>query len=167
MDTKDTQKSSTQSSDIPSTFYIKILTDGPYVVYGKPPLDKEIIRPDEDGNSWIYQKGKHFEPEGEQYHLCRCGASKKKPFCDGAHIHADWNPKETAPFVNILEHSNWHAVDHISLSDNENYSVYSRFADAPGILLLLVATSHSEQPQEIFLTYSGHCRVGRHIWRVD
>ena len=66
MDSKDTQKSSTQSSDIPSTFYIKILPDGPYVVYGQPPLDQEIIRPNEYGNSWIYQKGKNFKHEREQ-----------------------------------------------------------------------------------------------------
>ncbi len=29
--------------------------------------------------------GKHLSVEGEEVHLCRCGGSKNKPFCDGSH----------------------------------------------------------------------------------
>ena len=31
----------------PEMFYIKILADGPYLVYGNPPIDQEIIMPTE------------------------------------------------------------------------------------------------------------------------
>ena len=49
------------SREAPEQFYIKITADGPYFVYGNPPIDQEIILPNAEGSSWVYQKGKHFE----------------------------------------------------------------------------------------------------------
>ena len=51
---------------------IKVLKDGPYAVSGSIEL---IDQPRGEGAST------------EHYTLCRCGASKNKPFCDGSH----WN----------------------------------------------------------------------------
>ena len=52
---------------------IKVLTDGPLLVTGDG-----IQVQDAQGNA-IPGKG------GDTIHLCRCGASANKPFCDGAH----------------------------------------------------------------------------------
>jgi CDGSH-type Zn-finger protein len=46
--------------------------DGPYIVKGP------IKLVDPDGNEFAL-------PAGEVVHLCRCGKSAKKPFCDGSH----------------------------------------------------------------------------------
>lgn len=49
---------------------IFIAPNGPYVVSGCPDLN---------GSEWREGASK------QQYTLCRCGASKNKPFCDGSH----------------------------------------------------------------------------------
>ena len=49
---------------------IRILKDGPYFVTGGPQL--------------ICDRAPHI---AERYTLCRCGASRNKPYCDGSH----WN----------------------------------------------------------------------------
>lgn len=49
---------------------LTVSRNGPYYVVGSPELKDEInSRPD----------------SAEHYTLCRCGASKNKPFCDGSH----------------------------------------------------------------------------------
>jgi CDGSH-type Zn-finger protein len=45
--------------------------DGPYLVRG----DFELIDPD----------GNVIDPRRRTIALCRCGASRTKPFCDGTH----------------------------------------------------------------------------------
>lgn len=51
-------------------FTIKVIKDGPYKVSGNCRL--------------IGADGEELEP-GNVFALCRCGASKKMPFCDGSH----------------------------------------------------------------------------------
>lgn len=51
---------------------IIILKNGPLKVEG------EITLEDSEGTSIDI-------PMGKAYHLCRCGESAKKPFCDGRH----------------------------------------------------------------------------------
>jgi CDGSH-type Zn-finger protein len=53
-----------------SLLKIKVLPNGPLLVQGKV----EIVLAD----------GKTEEKEGPA--LCRCGASKNKPYCDGSHV---------------------------------------------------------------------------------
>lgn len=153
----------TGSTPAPSTFFIKITADGPYIVYGAPPLDQEIIVPNEDGNSWVYQKGEHLTPSDQPYHLCRCGASKHKPYCDGSHATADWDPKETASFKPILEESEWYDGPDVQLSDDEKLCAYARFCDAYGRIWNIVGEADTEDARKIFFHEAGHCPAGRLI----
>jgi CDGSH-type Zn-finger protein len=52
---------------------IRVTADGPYEVFGAPTL--------------TYSDGRVCETR-TFYRLCRCGASKSKPFCDDSHIEA-------------------------------------------------------------------------------
>ena len=51
---------------------LKVRQNGPLVVTGG-----DVTLVDWNGNSYSVEK--------RPFALCRCGASQKKPFCDGAH----------------------------------------------------------------------------------
>ena len=55
---------------------IRVMEDGPLIVTGL----SELLTP----------KGEAF-PVKTKIALCRCGASAKKPFCDGAHVGAGFS----------------------------------------------------------------------------
>ena len=64
---------------------IRIRDNGPLVVEGS------ITITDTDGNEFP------VNPDKPAVALCRCGASKNKPFCDGAHRDAGFNAADRAP----------------------------------------------------------------------
>ncbi len=72
------------SDDAKSGPRIKVMKDGPYLVRGGIPLDEERIVRGPDGEPCRWEKGES-SPAKESTSLCRCGASKAKPFCDGSH----------------------------------------------------------------------------------
>lgn len=57
---------------------IKTMKDGPYKVTGECRLVKE--------------DGENLEAE-DAFALCRCGASKNMPFCDGTHVRIGFHDK--------------------------------------------------------------------------
>jgi len=63
------------NKDETTSTLIEIAENGPFLVHGS------IILKDKDGN--ITEKDKVTA-------LCRCGASSKKPFCDGSHRKIDF-----------------------------------------------------------------------------
>lgn len=76
-------------------FKIKVSKNGPYIISGKIPLKKERIASDESRHLFIWKKGEEF-PEKKDYHLCRCGHSQNKPYCDLTHLRIDFDGTEKA-----------------------------------------------------------------------
>lgn len=76
-----------------SNVKIKIVKDGPYIVSGNVPISEKIIVPKESG--YELKEGQEL-PQQEVYALCRCGRSKTPPFCDGSHVHFNFDGTETA-----------------------------------------------------------------------
>jgi len=72
---------------------IIISKNGPYIVSGNIPLDKESIVTDDQNYPVEYSKGQKYPKKGS-YALCRCGHSKNKPFCDWTHEPAEFNGSE-------------------------------------------------------------------------
>lgn len=72
---------------------ITISENGPYLVTGSVPIREMHIIP--SGQSMTFVEGRAL-PQAEEYALCRCGASKDKPFCDGHHENIEFDGTETA-----------------------------------------------------------------------
>lgn len=82
---------------------IKIEENGPYIVTGGIPIKEKIITP--KGHHYVLTEGRKL-PQEETYALCRCGHSKNAPFCDGSHVKAGFEGKETAskaPYLDRIE----------------------------------------------------------------
>ena len=62
---------------------IKALHNGPYQVEG-------------DDAAIVDSSGAKYGVAKRPFYLCRCGASKNKPFCDGTHAKIDFKAAEAA-----------------------------------------------------------------------
>ncbi|MDA3040984.1 MAG: CDGSH iron-sulfur domain-containing protein [Actinomycetota bacterium] len=75
---------------------ITIAAGGPYIVTGNVAIRSKSAIMSELGEPL----GWKTEPAAEtkaRVALCRCGASAKKPYCDGAHARTEWDGTENAP----------------------------------------------------------------------
>ncbi|MCL2562168.1 MAG: CDGSH iron-sulfur domain-containing protein [Rikenellaceae bacterium] len=149
------------STRAPAKFRITVVHNGPYMVYGQPPMNQQIITPNAEGNSWEFFAGARYEMT-EPTALCRCGESHKKPYCDGSHAKADWDPTLTAPTdAALLDGAEQYDGPEVSLTDNEKFCVFARFCDAKGRVWNLVGQSDNPQARELTIREANMCPGGR------
>lgn len=150
-------------------YHIEITADGPYMVYGKPPIRQLFIMPNEQGASWTFKRSnREYESRDEPVALCRCGFSAGKPYCDGSHSGASWDPTLTAPRKPLLEDAEVIDGPTIDLSDNEKYCAFARFCDAYGRVWNLTVASDDPRAREIAIYEANHCPAGRlKAWDKD
>jgi CDGSH-type Zn-finger protein len=98
------------------------------IVSGEVPLRLQSIEANSEGLSVAYGDGKAF-PVKKGTALCRCGSSRKKPYCDGSHRTAPVDLTETASFEPLLEGSTEISGPERILTDNEKYCAFARFCD--------------------------------------
>lgn len=143
----------------PATFRIDIVKDGPYLVYGQPPLTQKFITPNADGEPWTFCDGESFEL-AEATALCRCGQSAHKPFCDGTHKKVGFDGSETASRAPLLAGAELEEGPVLNLTDNKDYCAYARFCDGHGQVWNLVM-KEGERAAELTRHEAGHCPGGR------
>ena len=142
------------------SLYIKVTQNGPYLVFGDVDIQQHIIQPNQEGHPWEYLKGEKYKSAHQPCALCRCGQSKKKPFCDGTHKKVDFDGTEMAPRENIMEKATAYKGPHYTLYDNELYCAFARFCDAFGQIWNLVREGRLET-DELAVRETGHCCAGR------
>ena len=106
---------------------IEITENGPYMVSGNLPLQKEVMVPDDNGNPYEWQKGDSITAEEEPYFLCRCGHSKHKPFCDDTHLAIGFDGNETAQNIKFDEVAATHSGPELILKDAMSFCSSARF----------------------------------------
>ena len=86
---------SNRKPDIDEEKVIVVRKNGPYVVRGNVPLVRKAQVVSERGEPLAWQTGETIET-GQTYLLCRCGQSRRKPFCDGSHVRTRFDGTESA-----------------------------------------------------------------------
>lgn len=139
---------------------IRVLPKGPYEVIGGVPLLQEVIEPDEKGISKEWKKGKKYESKNETYHLCRCGRSKNKPFCDGTHTEVHFDGKETAANIPYDEAAVVYKGPRADLLDQENLCAVARFCDR-GLQVWNLIEKDDEASLQMAVEEACNCPAGR------
>lgn len=139
---------------------IKIIKDGPYLVSGNIPLYKQIIVTDEAGHTLDLVDECKFET-GDTYSLCRCGESKKKPFCDGTHTDIGFDGTETADRRPYKEKAEIFEGSQLKLTDAHEFCDHSRFCLRSGGIRNLIKKSDDPEARRIAIEEAMICPSGR------
>ncbi|MDD2822638.1 MAG: CDGSH iron-sulfur domain-containing protein [Candidatus Daviesbacteria bacterium] len=139
---------------------VVITKNGPYVVFGSLPLDKQTIIPDEDGVPYKYKQGEKF-PKQETYLLCRCGKSKNKPYCDQTHLKIGFKAKETASKEKYLNQAEMLEGPDLDLSDAASLCASASFCDRAGGTWQLTKNSNNAKSKKLAVEQCANCPSGR------
>lgn len=140
---------------------IIITKNGPYLVSGSLPLQKEIIIADENGISIEMKKGEDLETK-ENYALCRCGKSNNKPYCDGTHAKINFDGSEIASEENYINQAKKIEGPDLVLTDQEELCSFARFChNEKGNVWELTEESDDINKKEEAIEQACNCHSGR------
>jgi CDGSH-type Zn-finger protein len=139
---------------------VAVSQDGPYIVVGSVPLSTQTIAADAKGDSTAWAESGSF-PKAEKYALCRCGHSKKKPFCDGTHAKIGFDGSETANRAPYLDQASGIDGPELMLTDAESLCAFARFCDPNGKVWAQVARNDEPKVRAMFLRQVNDCPSGR------
>ena len=139
---------------------IKIVKNGPYIVSGGVPLYQQIIVTDEAGHTKNLRDEKEF-PAKETYTLCRCGESKNKPYCDGAHNIIHFDGTETASRKPYIDKAEIFEGQELRLTDAHEFCDHSRFCLRSGGIRNLIGKSDDPEAKQTAIEEAMICPSGR------
>jgi CDGSH-type Zn-finger protein len=147
-------------SDAKKPTQIQITKNGPYIVKPAVPLTMQTIATNAEGASTEWEEGRAFEA-GEQYALCRCGHSNKKPFCDGTHARIGFEGTETASRALFKEQATTLDGPALTLDDAEKLCAFARFCDNGGSIWNQMAETDNPEVNAAVIHEGTHCPSGR------
>lgn len=139
---------------------IEVTEDGPYLVTGGLPIQRETIVAESDEESLAWEHGESI-PAKESYALCRCGHSGNKPFCDGSHNKVGFDGAELAPHDRYEDGAKLYSGPTMDMTDNPALCSVARFCDARGKAWSNVKRTDTEEGRDIVGSESMMCPSGR------
>jgi len=143
-----------------TTLRVTVTENGPYLVTGDIPLAKQTIATDAEGGSETWQEGAPVAHRAS-YALCRCGASRTKPFCDGSHATVGFDGTETASREPYLDQAKGMEGPVLGLTDAESLCAFARFCDPNGQVWAQVERTDDPAIRETFVRQVNACPSGR------
>lgn len=141
-------------------YKVKVSKNGPYIVSGGIPLEKQVIVINSEGLPCQWTEGDKY-PQKETYALCRCGQSKNKPYCDGTHVEVNFNGTETASRKKYREESEKTSGPELILNDAESLCAVARFCDRGGGAWNLTMQSNHPDSKKLAIEEACNCPSGR------
>lgn len=146
---------------------IQVCEDGPYIVSGWIPLIKLIISTDVEGYPASYVVGEEY-PLSETYALCRCGQSKSKPFCDGAHEKIRFDGTEIASRAPYITRTRKIDGPDLKLTDAPDLCNHAGFCLRAGGIGNLTRASDDAKAKRLAIEEAGNCTSGRLVaWHKE
>jgi len=139
---------------------IIITKDGPYLISGNLPMDKQIIAIGKEGEPEKWVKGKRIPPS-QPCALCRCGQSKNKPFCDGTHAKVGFDGIETASKEPFEKQAQVMEGPTLRLKDASALCSSARFCHRGGGTWELTDNSDNPKARELAIEEACNCPSGR------
>jgi len=143
---------------------IKIAPNGPYLVSGGVPLERETVVSNGEGVPVRYERGEDY-PGKETYALCRCGGSHNKPYCDGTHSKIGFDGTETASRRRFDEQAVLVEGPGIDLADVQPLCARLRFCQRNGGIRSHIKGSGDPVCKEEAIEIAGLCSAGRLVAR--
>lgn len=138
---------------------ILITKNGPYQVSGSLPIEKEYIVPDDNGTPLKWKKGEKY-PTQESCHLCRCGKSEDKPYCDDSHLKTNFNGTETSRTDKYIDRAERISGPEIDLTDYAELCASAKFCHRAGGIWNLTKKA-DKKSKEIATEEACNCPSGR------
>lgn len=148
---------------------IVIVRNGPFVVEGDVPLVSKTQVVSEHGEPLTWRKEGEIAVSPGEYHLCRCGQSSNRPFCDGTHRKVDFDGTETADTAtletrrSIIPRGTGIVVEKDSTLCM--LSGYCGFSDAE--LSRLVAATQDTKMRALVMAMVERCPAGALTYRIE
>lgn len=143
---------------------VQIMKNGPYMVSGGLPLQRQTIGANSAGESVKWIPGSTYAGQ-PQYALCRCGKSASKPYCDGSHTKVGFDGAETASRNSYEAQAKTTNGPTMSLTDAESLCAFARFCDPHGQVWNLVTEADKPAARKLFVQEAGDCPAGRLVAR--
>jgi CDGSH-type Zn-finger protein len=141
-------------------YMVVIVKNGPYLVKGGLPVNRVRVTFDAEDNPLAYEIVETYPAKPVQS-LCRCGKSKTRPFCDGAHTRIFFPGKEEASRTPYHETAKKLIGRNLILLDATELCMGIGFCHRAGSTWVLTRYSDNPDKRRLAIEEAGLCPSGR------